>query len=178
MQFHQETINCWLPCNQVVAVIEKEWRTESTGVSPQVQKIETKPGVTSGAIRQGINTRFDIYCCRHGPVVIATRYEHRRKHHPRSIRRKTGCQRAITSGCHRPSNRILPIATALPGEGRDTIIVDRFGVFFLQTSVGGGTGGELKAEYINDTAFAGNSYYVPGAGATNSNLTVPFSTSR
>jgi hypothetical protein len=51
--------------------------------------------------------------------------------------------------------------------------VDRFGVFFLQTSVGGGSGSELKAEYIEDTAFAGNSYFDPGAGASNSNLAVP-----
>jgi hypothetical protein len=68
---------------------------------------------------------------------------------------------------------IMPIAKAAPGEGRDTIVVDRFGVFFLQTSVGGGSGSELKAEYIEDTAFAGNSYFDPGAGASNSNLAVP-----
>jgi hypothetical protein len=67
----------------------------------------------------------------------------------------------------------IPIARELPGEGRDTIVVHSFGVFFLQTSVGGGNGGELKAEYITDTAFAGESYYVPGAGATNDNLAVP-----
>jgi hypothetical protein len=46
-------------------------------------------------------------------------------------------------------------------------------VFFLQTSVGGGNGGELKAEYITDTAFAGDSYFDPGAGASNNNLAVP-----
>jgi hypothetical protein len=67
----------------------------------------------------------------------------------------------------------IPIAAAPPGEGRDTVTVTRFGVFFLQTSVGGGSGGELKAEYITDTAFAGNSTFIPGAGATNDNLAVP-----
>ena len=36
----------------------------------------------------------------------------------------------------------IPIAVAPPGEGRDTVTVTRFGVFFLQTSVGGGNGGE------------------------------------
>jgi hypothetical protein len=67
----------------------------------------------------------------------------------------------------------IPIAKTLPGEGRDSIIIDRFGVFFLQSSVGSGNGGELKAEYIRETAFAANSSYDPGAGATNDNLAVP-----
>jgi hypothetical protein len=67
----------------------------------------------------------------------------------------------------------IPIATAAPGEGRDEVTVSRFGVFFLQTSIGGGSGSELKAEYITTTAFAGNSSFIPGAGATNSNMTVP-----
>jgi len=137
------------------------------------QEIETKPGVTSGPIRQGINSRFDSYAAGMDPglsppdVNIAEGITHddydkqrivKAPSHPGVIGRRIV---------------ILPIAKAVPGEGRDTIIVDRFGVFFLQTSVGGGTGSELKAEYIKDTAFAGNSYYVPGAGATNSNLTVP-----
>ena len=139
------------------------------------QEIETKPGVTSGPIRQGINSRFDVYAAGMDPglsppdVNIAENitkddYDKLRQFKPPSASHPGVVGRRIV---------ILPIATALPGEGRDTIIVDRFGVFFLQTSVGGGTGGELKAEYIKDTAFAGNSYYVPGAGATNSNLTVP-----
>lgn len=137
------------------------------------QEVETKPGVTSGAIRQGINTRFDSYGAGMDPSLsppdtnIAENITHD----------QYDKQQVVKAPSH-PGIRdrrivILPIATALPGSGRDTIIVDRFGVFFLQTSVGGGNGNELKAEYIKDTAFAGNSYYVPGAGATNSNLTVP-----
>jgi hypothetical protein len=137
------------------------------------QEVETKPGVTSGAIRQGINSRFDIYGAGMDPGlsppdtniaedITKDDYDKERFVKPPSHPGITG--RRIV---------ILPIATALPGEGRDTIVVDRFGVFFLQTSVGGGTGNELKAEYIHDTAFAGNSYYIPGAGDTNSNLAVP-----
>jgi hypothetical protein len=109
------------------------------------QEIETKPGVTSGPIRQGINTRFDIYASGMDPSlsppdtniaenITKDAYDKQATVKPPSHPGVTG--RRIV---------ILPIATALPGEGRDTIIVDRFGVFFLQTSVGGGTGGELKA---------------------------------
>ncbi|HEU4833140.1 MAG TPA: Tad domain-containing protein [Pyrinomonadaceae bacterium] len=137
------------------------------------QEIETKPGVTSGPIRQGINTRFDVYASGLDPSLsppdtnIAENITHDQ------YDKKQVFKAPSHPGVTGRRIVILPIATALPGEGRDTIIVDRFGVFFLQTSVGGGTGGELKAEYIKDTAFAGNSYYVPGAGATNSNLAVP-----
>jgi len=165
---------------QLLAPVESGGSGDREGMSNGVnwcisagQEIETKPGVTSGPIRQGINTRFDIYASGLDPTlsppdtniaenITKDAYDKQSTFKPPSHPGVTG-RRII----------ILPIATALPGEGRDTIIVDRFGVFFLQTSVGGGTGGELKAEYIKDTAFAGNSYYVPGAGATNSNLTVP-----
>src|SRR6185295_5198893 len=136
-------------------------------------EIETKPGVTAGAVRQGINTRFDDYNGGLDPLTsppdtnIAedTTYKQYRDQDVVKLPKHTGVEdRRVV---------FIPIAAALPGNGRDTIVVSRFGVFFLQTSVGGGNGGELKAEYITDTAFAGNSSYDPGAGATNSNLAVP-----
>ena len=136
-------------------------------------EVQTKPGVTSGPVRQGINTRFDEYAGGLGPATsppdknIAENitYDQYTKNSVFKAPKNTGvADRRVV---------FIPIATAVPGEGRDTIVVDRFGVFFLQTKVGGGNGGELKAEYITTTAFAGNSSFVPGAGATNSNMTVP-----
>lgn len=137
------------------------------------QEVETKPGVTSGAIRQGINSRFDVYAAGMDPALSPPD-----TNIAEGITHDQYDKKQVTKAPSHPGVTgrrivILPIAIALPGEGRDTIIVDRFGVFFLQTSVGGGTGNELKAEYIKDTAFAGNSYYIPGAGETNSNLAVP-----
>ena len=137
------------------------------------QEVETKPGITSGAIRQGINSRFDVYAAGMDPALsppetnIAENITHDQYDKKQVV--KAPSHPGVTGR----RIVILPIATALPGEGRDSIIVDRFGVFFLQTSVVGGTGNELKAEYIKDTAFAGNSYFIPGAGETNSNLSVP-----
>jgi Flp pilus assembly protein TadG len=137
------------------------------------EEVETKPGVTSGAVRQGINSRFDIYAGGLDPLTsppdenIAegiTKNDYDNKSPFKKPSHAGGKDRRIV---------ILPIATALPGGGRDTIVVSRFGVFFLQTSVGGGSGSELKAEYIDDTAFAGNSSFVPGAGPANGNLAVP-----
>ena len=135
-------------------------------------KVKTKPGVTAGAIRQGINTRFDEYSGGLDPQTsppdanIKENISH-------SVYRSD-----IKTPSHPPGvweRRVvfIPIAKELPGEGRDEVTVDRFGVFFLRTKVGGGNGGELQAEYITTTAFAGNSSFIPGAGATNSNMTVP-----
>ena len=141
-------------------------------ISPGTE-VRTKPGVTSGPIRQGINTRFDQYGGGLDPetsppdenIAENITYDQYTRNEVFKAPKNTPVRdRRVV---------FIPIATALPGEGRDTIVVDRFGVFFLQTSVGGGNGGELKAEYITDTAFAGNSSYDPGAGATNSNMTVP-----
>ena len=137
------------------------------------QVVKTKPGVTSGAIRQGINTRFGIYAAGMDPAEYPPDSNVKENiihdHYDDDIKEPT-------QGWPGISGRrivILPIAKEAPGEGRDTIIVDRFGVFFLQTSVGGGSGNELKAEFIGTTFFAGNSYYMPGAGAANPNLAVP-----
>jgi Flp pilus assembly protein TadG len=137
------------------------------------QEVETKPGVTSGAVRQGINSRFDIYVAGMDPELSPPDLNI-----AENIFKWQYDTNAVVKTPSHPGSRdrrivILPIATAAPGEGRDTIVVSRFGVFFLQTSVGGGPGSELKAEYIEDTAFAGNSSFVPGAGETNSNLAVP-----
>lgn len=136
-------------------------------------EVKTKPGVTAGAIRQGVNTRFDIY---EGPIDPAlappdTNVKAGITH--QAYIDKTDVQEPRHTGIEGRRIVFIPIATAVPGEGRDTVVVDRFGVFFLTTPVTGGNGGELKAEYITTTAFAGNSSYDPNAGPTNSNLAVP-----
>jgi len=137
------------------------------------QVVKTKPGVTSGAIRQGINTRFGIYAAGMDPALSPPDSDVREniEHWQYGI----GAIGPKVGGPGIPGRRVvfMPIAIEAPEEGRDTIIIDRFGVFFLQTSVGGGSGNELKAEFITTTAFAGNSSFIPGAGAANPNLAVP-----
>ena len=56
--------------------------------------------------------------------------------------------------------------------GRNTVTFDRFGIFFLQTKVGSGNGGELVAEYIDDIVL-GQGGFVPGGGAVNPLMAVP-----
>jgi Flp pilus assembly protein TadG len=136
-------------------------------------EVETKPGVTAGAIRQGINTRFDDYTGGLDPLTSPPDTNIAEDITYKQYRDKEVVKLPKNTGVTDRRVVFIPIASALPGNGRDSIVVSRFGVFFLQTSVGGGNGGELKAEYITDTAFAGNSSYDPGAGTTNSNLAVP-----
>ena len=135
-------------------------------------KVKTKPGVTAGAIRQGINTRFDEYAGGLDPETS-----------PPDANIKEGIPHSeydndIKPPSHPPGvwgRRVvfIPIAAAPPAEGRDEVTVDRFGVFFLKSKVKGGNGGELEAEYITTTAFAGNSSFIPGAGPGNINMAVP-----
>lgn len=137
------------------------------------QVVKTKPGVTSGAIRQGINTRFGIYAAGMDPALSPPDSDVRENIiHADYGKNPVGPK---VGGPGIPGRRIvfMPIAKEAPGEGRDTIVIDRFGVFFLQTSVGGGSGNELKAEFIGTTAFAGNSSFIPGAGVGNPSLAVP-----
>lgn len=136
-------------------------------------EIKTKPGVTSGAIRQGINSRFDNYSGGLDPATsppdtnIAEGITHRQ------YLDRSPFKEPSHTGVQDRRMVFIPIASAPPGEGRDTVTVTRFGTFFLKTSVGGGSGGELTAEYVTDKVFAGNSSYEPGAGAVNDNMTVP-----
>lgn len=136
-------------------------------------EVETKPGVTAGAVRQGINTRFDNYAGGLDPATSPPDTNIAEDITYVQYRDRTVFKAPSNPGVDDRRVVFIPIAAAPPGEGRDTVTVTRFGVFFLQTSVGGGSGGELKAEYITDTAFAGNSTFIPGAGATNDNLAVP-----
>ena len=136
-------------------------------------EVETKPGVTSGAIRQGINTRFDVYAAGMDPLLSPPDTNIAENITYQQYRDRTLTRAPSHTGVDGRRVVFIPIATAPPGDGRDTVTITRFGVFFLQTSVGGGNGGELVAEYITDTAFAGNSSYDPGAGAVNDNLAVP-----
>ncbi len=136
------------------------------------QEVKTKPGVTSGAVRQGINTRFGIYAGGLDPATSPADTNIMEN----ILYSEYGTNVKPPTGQTGEAGRrivFIPIAKNPPAEGRDTVIIDRFGVFFLQTSVGGGNGGELKAEFIRTDAFAADSYFDPGAGPGNINMTVP-----
>ncbi|HEV2885083.1 MAG TPA: Tad domain-containing protein [Pyrinomonadaceae bacterium] len=136
-------------------------------------KIPTKTGETAGAVRQGINTRFDIY---QGPVDpdvsppdtnVAPEIDYL------DYRKGTPMETPSHPGVAGRRVVIIPISLEPPGEGRDYIVIDRFGVFFLQSPVGGGNGGDLKAEYVGDPVLIGNGTYDPAGGPASTLLAVP-----
>lgn len=136
--------------------------------------VDTKTGVTAGAVRQGINTRFDEY--------------QTSQVNPNDMPPDTNIQEDITwdqyksgSPTRSPSHpgeygrRVVYIPIVKYEEydqGRNIVKFDRIGQFFLQTKVGGGSGGDLRAEYIHD-ATIGIGSYNPNGGGTNNLLATP-----
>jgi Flp pilus assembly protein TadG len=137
--------------------------------------VDTKPGVTAGKVRKGINSRFDDY---QGSQLDPTQYPP-----------DTNVKENITYDQYRNGTAVQsPTHTGVPGrriviipiiklseydQGRDTVKFNRFGVFFLQTKAGNGNGGDIVAEYIDDIVIAGKGGYDPNGGAANNLLAIP-----
>jgi Flp pilus assembly protein TadG len=169
---------------QVLAVAGNGGQDERIGLASGVDacaspgavyNIDTKPGVTSGPTRQGINTRFDDYSTS--------------QVNPMDEPPDTNIAQNITYAQYRdgtvkqspshpgvPGRRIVVIPIIKKNQydqGRNTVTFDRFGLFFLQNAVGNGNGGDIKAEYISDPIAFGKGSYDPNGGAANALLTVP-----
>ena len=135
--------------------------------------IDTKTGVTAGAVRQGVNTRFDEY----------QTSQVNPQEHPPDTNIKEGItydqyQAGGTANTKTPSHpgiagrRVVYIPIVKESEfdpGRNIVRFNRIGQFFLQTKVGGGSGGELVAEYIDDITVGIGTV---GSGGGGSPLTV------
>jgi Flp pilus assembly protein TadG len=130
--------------------------------------VDTKPGVTAGAVRQGINTRFDDYGSQLDPdtyppdtnIAEDITYDQYRNESVTKAPSHVGV----------PGRRIvlIPIVkiNQLAG-GRTEVQIDRFGAFFLRSKVQGGNGGDIQAEYIGEGVVVGSGSYDPN-GTPNS----------
>lgn len=135
---------------------------------------DTKPGVAAGAVRQGINTRFDDYAAGMDPATyppdtnVKEYIEHRNYGLP-------GYQEPPAhTGV--PGRRLVLVPIVRKEEfenGRDTVTFDRFALFFLQTKVGNGNGGDFQAEYVGTRTAYGAGAYVPGGGPVSPELAMP-----
>jgi len=128
--------------------------------------VDTKPGVTAGAIRQGMNTRFDDYASGMDPADF-----------PPDTNIKEGITYAqylagSPANSQPPSHDgvagrrvvLLPITTMSQVEnGRTTVQIDHFGAFFLRSKVSGGSGLNIEAEYIDISVVVGDGVYDPFA---------------
>jgi Flp pilus assembly protein TadG len=138
-------------------------------------EVDTKPGVTAGKVRKGINSRFDDY---QGSQLDPAQYPP-----------DTNIKENITYDQYRDGTAVeAPSHTGVPGrriviipivkldeydQGRNTVKFNRFGVFFLRTKVGQGNDGDIEAEYIDDIVVAGKGGYNPTGGPANSLLAIP-----
>jgi Flp pilus assembly protein TadG len=136
--------------------------------------VDTKTGVTAGAVRQGLNTRFDEY--------VTSQVD------PSEMPPDTNIKESITydqykngSPSQAPKNPgvdgrrvvVIPIVKADQyDQGRNVVTFDRFGTFFLQTKVGSGNGGDLVAEYIDDIVI-GQGGFNPNGAPANGLMAVP-----
>jgi Flp pilus assembly protein TadG len=137
--------------------------------------VDTKPGITAGKVRTGINSRFDDY---QGSQLDPSQYPP-----------DTNVKENITYDQYRDGTSVQsPTHTGVPGrriviipivklseydQGRNTVKFNRFGVFFLRTKVDNGNGGDLVAEYIDDIVIFGTGGYNPNGGPANNLMAIP-----
>lgn len=135
---------------------------------------DTKPGVSAGAVRQGMNTRFDDYAAGMDPATyppdtnVRENIEHKYYDDP------SYQQKPQHNGV--PGRRLVLVPIVKKSEfenGRDTVSFDRFALFFLQTKVGNGNGGDFQAEYIGTRQAYGAGAYKPGGGPVTPELAMP-----
>lgn len=128
--------------------------------------VDTKPGVTAGAVRQGINTRFDDYAAGMSPsdyppdtnIAENITYE---QYVNGTVTKSPG-----NTGVSGRRVVLIPIVKINQLEGgRTEVQIDRFGAFFLRSKVSGGNGGDLEAEYIGAGVVIGNGSYDPNGPA-------------
>jgi len=135
--------------------------------------VDTKTGVTAGAVRQGINTRFDEYTSNNvNPVDMPPDLNIQENITYSQYKSGSPIKAPSHTGFRNRRVVYIPIVKANQfDQGKNTVTFDRIGQFFLQTKAGSGSGGDLVAEYISDITVGIGKYH-PGGG-TNPLITTP-----
>jgi Flp pilus assembly protein TadG len=137
--------------------------------------VDTSSGQTAGPVRDGINTRFGEYSTSqvnptdHPPDTnVANNITYAQ------YRDQTITQAPPYPGIAGRRVVIIPIIKKNEyDQGNDQVRFNRFGVFFLRSKVGGGNGGDLVAEYIEDRITVSQGGYDPNGGTGNAQIAVP-----
>jgi len=138
----------------------------------------TKPGVNAGPVRQGINTRFDLYNGGTPPLNPTDHPPDPNIWPPNDTDEMTFAQYQAGSPflapLHTPQagRRILilpitPYSTWNDANGRATVTVSSLGGFFLRRRVGNGNDGAIKAEYVGDDIVSSIGSSPGGTSTTN-----------
>lgn len=139
-----------------------------------VYEVDTKTGVTAGAVRQGLNTRFDDYqTSQVTPDLMPPDTNIHENITYDQYKSGTPSTAPKNKGVDKRRVVVIPIVKQDQfDQGRNTVKFDRFGTFFLQNKVGSGNGGDLVAEYIDDIVI-GQGGFDPTGGAVNGLMAVP-----
>ncbi|HKP72979.1 MAG TPA: hypothetical protein VJT82_08580, partial [Pyrinomonadaceae bacterium] len=149
--------------------------------------VSTKPGVAAGPVRQGLNTRFGEYASKLDPAdyppdenvqenINYQQYLDAQQARDDNKTPASGTFEAPSTGVPTRNRRVVLIPIIRESEfdnGRDTVRIDRFAAFFLQTKVGNGNGGDIQAEYIGIRTVLGRGGYDPDAGTPSPELSIP-----
>lgn len=154
---------------QILAIDGSGAADDRTGLASGVKNIvgpggyvDTKPGVTSGAVRQGVNTRFDDYASGLDPNVYPPDTNIKEGITYAEYLAGSPSQSPQHDGVHGRRVVLIPIIKQSQFDGgRTTVQIDHFGAFFLRNKVPGGNGGDLQAEYIGIGVVVGNGEYDP-----------------
>jgi Flp pilus assembly protein TadG len=150
----------------------------------QWYEVDTKPGVTAGPVRQGLNTRFDDYASQLSPeeyppdvnIKEDITWEQYKQGLDPATRDSSNFDAPNPNHDAVPYRRVILIPIIKLAEydnGRDRVKFNRFAAFFLQASIGNGNGGDIKAEYIGERIMFGKGGYKPGGGPVTPELTQP-----
>ena len=142
--------------------------------------VKTKPGISAGTVRQGLNTRFGDYAAGLDPANFPSDTNIRENINYDDYllsRTSPGDTNFTPSTRYAEEDRrvvIIPLVRASEfNNGRDEVQIERFGLFFLQTRVGPGNGGEFTVEFIKHTTVVPRGGYAPGAGPGSPEMSIP-----
>lgn len=168
---------------QILAVAGEGGKDVRIGIAAGVDRcaapgeeyeVDTKPGVTAGAVRQGLNTRFDEYVTSQvNPDEMPPDSNIKENITHDEYLDRSPFQAPRNTGVDGRRVVIIPIVKQDQyDQGRNVVKFDRFGFFFLQNKVGGGSGGDLVAEYIDDIVI-GQGGFDPNGAPVNGLMAVP-----
>ncbi len=148
--------------------------------------VDTKPGLTAGKVRTGLNARFDDYGgSQLDPLneppdtnvkegITHDQYLAARDPLNANYHSSTIYTAASHPGIDDRRIVLIPIVKlAQYDAGRGTVQFDRFGAFFLKTKAAGGNGGEMEAEFIDNRFAVGKGKYIPGGAVGNPLIATP-----
>jgi Flp pilus assembly protein TadG len=140
--------------------------------------VDTKPGVSAGPVRQGLNTRFDDYSAgldaTTDPPDVNVKENITWDQYRNATPGSANWQSPSHAGVAMRRVVLIPmVALSQFNQGRDTVTFYKFAAFFLQSKVQGGSGGDVQAEYIGERLMFGKNGYKPSGGPVNPQLAQP-----